>query len=141
MDTRIITNNTIYLFFVIIGILISFSSCARQSNLPSTNEKLIVEDNFKLLFLCRCIEFGYNSNESIKKTLKYDLCYSGDLQNIERRKAIDSLAKLVQMSIMEDSISRSKMDAPDYLKNKKRVFQICAEYYKSEVLDSIARIK
>ena len=140
MDTRIVSNNLIYFFIILIGTSISFNSCSRHSSLSHVAKKQI-EDNFKLLFLCRCIEFGHNSSIDVKKILKDDLCYSGDLQSIERRKTIDSLARLIQISIKMDSIKISKIDAPDYIKNKKRVIQICADYYSGEILDSIARIK
>lgn len=113
-------------------------------------DKLIPE--FKVNFFCSCLREANQNSHAIKEVLNQDNSIASDFPlGIENYQLIDSLARKVNESILQDSIQLATFfcgdckDKEEFERKRangkigRRIMTHCLDFYESEELDSIAR--
>ena len=125
---------------LIIYCLLLFYSCGNKEKFHISEKDEYFMNNFKQVYFCSCLKYGFNQSSEIKQILAEDKSSSSDfLLGLKNYKLIDSLALITRKEIKKDSIISNKKRAEGA--KGKRVFKYCLDKYNSKWLDSLAYTK
>ena len=109
----------------------SATSLSTQNIEAVDSTKTFQQQLMKDYALCRCITIAYKDVPPIENDISVSLYHEQSLYSNKADLKIDSLARVVALSIKPS-------EYPDY-KGKRPILYFCTEFYKSKALDSLVR--